>query len=86
MSVEAIEALRDGFSSIEKLTRDSAELWAIRAIVPYIMVTDAKTSTSCSEPALKAIWKQKGVNNSRAKFESRLTSLVVRTLTSMARP
>ncbi len=86
MNVETIEALRDGFSSVGNLTKETAELWAIRAIVPYIMATDAKTSTSCNEPALQAIWKQKGIKNSRAKFESRLTPLIVRTLKSMARP
>ena len=85
LSVEAVEALRVGLSSVDELTKDTAELWANVAIVPYIMATDAATPASCSEPALQAIWKQKGVK-SAAIFESRLTALVVRTLKSMARP
>ena len=84
MSEDAVEAVRAGLSSIKKLTKDTAELWANVAIVPYIMATDAKTPVLCSEPALKAIWKQRGVK-SAAIFESRLTPLVVRTLKSMAR-
>jgi hypothetical protein len=79
----AVKALLDSIS-LPKLTKDTAKSWANVAIVPYIMVTDAKTPTSCSVPALQSIWKQKRVK-SAATFKSRLKPLVVRTLVSMSR-
>ena len=56
------------------LTKATAGQWAEKAIVPLILVTDARDWTNCTEPVLQKIAKQKGVK-SRATFRSRLLLL-----------
>jgi hypothetical protein len=67
------------------LTKATAAHWAEKAIVPLILVTDARDWTNCTEPVLQAIRKQKGVK-SRATFKSRLLAAVAATLRRLARP
>jgi hypothetical protein len=67
------------------LTKATAVQWAEKAIVPLILVTDARDYTSCTEPVLQKIAKQKGVK-SRATFKSRLLAAVTATLRRLARP
>ena len=67
------------------LTKATAAQWAEKAIVPLILVTDARDWTDCTEPVLQAIGKQKGVK-SRAIFKSRLLAAVTATLRRLARP
>jgi len=67
------------------LTKATAALWAEKAIVPLILVTDARDFKNCTEPVLQKIAKQKGVK-SRATFKSRLLAAVTATLRRLARP
>jgi hypothetical protein len=67
------------------LTKATAKEWAEKAIVPLILVTDARDWTNCAEPVLQKIAKQKGVK-SRATFKSRLLAAVSATLRRLARP
>src|ERR1039458_6267663 len=67
------------------LTKATAAQWAEKAIVPLILVTDARDWVNCTEPVLQAIRKQKGVK-SRATFKSRLLAAVSATLRRLARP
>ena len=67
------------------LTKATAVQWAEKAIVPLILVTDARDWTKCTEPVLKKIARQKGVK-SKATFKSRLLSAVLATLRRLARP
>jgi hypothetical protein len=67
------------------LTKAAAAQWAEKAVVPLILVTDARDWKNCADPALQAVAKQKGVK-SRATFKSRLLSAVSATLRRLARP
>jgi len=68
------------------LTKATSNEWSRQVLVPLIMLWDAGSDeASCKEPALKAIWRQKGVK-SRATFKSRLLTKVRQTLRSLARP
>jgi hypothetical protein len=67
------------------LTKATAAQWAEKAIVPLILVTDARDYPDFTVPVLKQIAKQKGVK-SRATFKSRLLSAVTATLRRLARP
>jgi hypothetical protein len=67
------------------LTKNTANAWAEKAVVPAIMVGDARDWKNCEEPVLQRIAKQKGVK-SRATFKSRLLSAVSSTLRRLARP
>ena len=67
------------------LTKATAAQWAEKALVPLILVTDARDYTNCTEPVLKKISEQKGVK-SRATFKSRLLAAVTATLQRLARP
>lgn len=67
------------------LTKATAAQWAEKAIVPLILVTDARDYKNCTEPVLQKIAKQKGVK-SPATFKSRLSAAVTTTLRRLARP
>ncbi len=67
------------------LTKATAAQWAEKAIVPMILITDARDYAQCTEPVLQKIAKQKGVK-SRATFKSRLLAAVAATLRRLARP
>ena len=67
------------------LTKATAAKWAEKAIVPLILVTDARDYANCTEPVLQKIAKQKGVK-SQATFKSRLLAAVTATLRRLARP
>ena len=67
------------------LTKATAAQWADKAIVPLILVTDARDWTNCTEPVLQKIARQKGVK-SKATFKSRLLAAVSATLRRLARP
>jgi hypothetical protein len=67
------------------LTKATAAQWAEKAIVPLILVTDARDYENCTEPVLQKIARQKGVK-SRATFKSRLLAAVTATLRRLARP
>jgi hypothetical protein len=67
------------------LTKATAAKWAEKAIVPLILVTDARDYENCTEPVLQKIARQKGVK-SKATFKSRLLAAVTATLRRLARP
>ncbi len=67
------------------LAKTTALQWAEKALVPLILVTDARDWTKCTEPVLQKIARQKGVK-SKATFKSRLLSAVLATLRRLARP
>ena len=67
------------------LTKATAARWSRQVIVPMIMATDAQTQATCTERALKYIWRQRDVT-SNAIFKSRLLATVSATLKRMARP
>jgi len=67
------------------LTKATANEWAEKAIVPLILVTDARDYSNCTEPVLQKIARQKGVKN-WATFKSRLLAAVTATLRRLARP
>jgi hypothetical protein len=67
------------------LTKATTLQWAEKAIVPLILVTDARDYKTCAVPVLQKIAKQKGVK-SRATFKSRLQAAVSATLRRLARP
>jgi hypothetical protein len=67
------------------LTKTTAVQWAEKALVPLILVTDARDWTKCTEPVLQKIARQKGVK-SKATFKSRLLAAVIATLRRLARP
>ncbi|MGD1090140.1 MAG: hypothetical protein ABR955_15655 [Verrucomicrobiota bacterium] len=81
---EILVPLREA-RQLPPLTKATAKLWAKKAIVPYILVTDALDYANCAEPALRQIAKQKGVK-SLATFKSRLLAAVTATLRRLARP
>jgi hypothetical protein len=83
-SDEVVAALR-AVPQLPPLTKATAAQWAEKAIVPLILVTDARDYTNCTEPVLQKIAKQKGVK-SRATFKSRLLAAVTATLRRLARP
>jgi hypothetical protein len=66
------------------LMKATAKEWARKGLVPLIMARDAEEPEKCKQPALEAIWKQKGVK-SRATFKSRLLTAVVNCLQGLAR-
>ena len=78
--MQILKAVRE----LPPLTKATAVQWAEKAIVPLILVTDARDWPNCTEPALQAVAKQKGVK-SRATFKSRLLSAVTATLKRLAR-
>jgi hypothetical protein len=67
------------------LTKATALQWVEKAIVPFILVTDARDYKTSTVPVLQKIAKQKGVK-SRATFKSRLLAAVAATLRRLARP
>jgi hypothetical protein len=67
------------------LTKATSSEWAEKALVPNILVTDARDHANCEEPALRAIARQKDVK-SAAMFRSRLLAAVSATLKRLARP
>lgn len=68
------------------LTKATSHEWSQRALVPLIMLSDAGSGeTTCREPALQAIWRQKGVK-SAGTFKSRLFSAVCPMVRKRARP
>lgn len=79
-----MEAVLRTVPDLPRLTKATSDDWAKRALVPLIMLTDAKTEAACTEPVLKKIWQQKGVK-SAATFRSRLLSKVTQTLRPLAR-
>ncbi len=81
---EAVTALLD-VPHLPPLTKATAIEWAEKAVVPLILVTDARDWKNCAEPVLQKIAKQKGVK-SQATFKSRLLSAVAATLRRLARP
>jgi hypothetical protein len=81
---EVVEALRN-VPQLPSLTKVTVAEWAEKAVVPVILVTDARDWKNCDEPALRRIAKQTGVK-SRATFKSRLLSAVSSTLRRLARP
>ncbi len=83
-SDEVMAQLR-GVPQLPPLTKATAIEWAEKAVVPAIMVTDARDWKNCDVPALQRIAKQRGVK-SRATFKSRLLSAVSATLRRLARP
>ncbi|MDB6112856.1 MAG: hypothetical protein JWR69_4606 [Pedosphaera sp.] len=85
---EALAAIQASLD-LPKLTKSTAKGWADKALVPYILAQDAKTAETCTEPALRMIWKQQGKTGtlkSRSDFKSRLAPDVSKQLRSMARP
>ena len=80
---EVMEILR-ATRHLPPLTKATALAWAKTALVPLIMVTDARDWKSCAEPVLQTIAKQKGVKT-RATFKSRLLAAVSATLQRLAR-
>lgn len=82
-SKEVVAVLKSAVP-LPPLTKETSDRWSKEAIVPLIMVLDAKTPAKCAEPALQAIWKQKGVK-SFATFRSRLLTSVRQTLRGLAR-
>ena len=83
-SDEVVAALR-AVPQLPPLTKATAVEWAEKAIVPLILVTDARDYENCTEPVLQKIAKQKGVK-SKATFKSRLLAAVTATLRRLARP
>ena len=79
-----MEAVLRTLPDLPRLTKATSDDWTKRALVPLIMLTDAKTEATCTEPVLKKIWQQKGVK-SAATFRSRLLSKVTQTLRPLAR-
>jgi hypothetical protein len=72
--------------TLPALTKATSHEWSQRALVPLIMLADAGSDeTTCREPALKAIWRQKGVK-SLGTFRSRLLSPVCQMMHKRARP
>lgn len=68
------------------LTKANSDEWSRRVLVPMIMLLDAGADeASCKEPALQAIWRQRGVK-SPATFRSRLLTKVRQTLRGLAKP
>jgi hypothetical protein len=67
------------------LTKVTAAQWAEKAIVPLVLVTDARDYANCTELVLQKVARQKGVK-SRATFKSRLLAAVTATLRRLARP
>ncbi len=66
------------------LLKSTARVWASQALVPLILVTDAKDHRKCDHAALRQVASQRGVK-SRAIFKSRLLATIIPTLTGMAR-
>jgi len=72
--------------TLPALTKATSHEWSQRALVPLIMLSDAGSDeTTCREPALQAIWRQKGVK-SAGTFRSRLLSTVCQMVRKRARP
>jgi hypothetical protein len=72
--------------TLPALTKATSREWSQRALVPLIMLSDAGSDeTTCREPALQAIWRQKGVK-SAGTFRSRLLSTVCQMVRKRARP
>jgi hypothetical protein len=72
--------------TLPALTKATSHKWSQRALVPLIMLSDAGSDeTTCREPALQAIWRQKGVK-SAGTFRSRLFSAVCPMVRKRARP
>ena len=72
--------------TLPALTKEKSDEWSKRALVPLIMLLDAGADeATCREPALKAIWRQKGVK-SAGTFKSRLLSTVCQMARKRARP
>jgi hypothetical protein len=80
-----LQALLELARTLPPLTKATSDDWSSRLLVPLIMLLEAgPDERSCTEPALQAIWRQKGVK-SRGTFKSRLLSKVRQTLRSLAR-
>lgn len=80
-----LKALLDLARTLPPLTKTTSDDWSRSLVVPLIMLLDAGCDeSSCIEPALQAIWRQKGVK-SRGTFKSKLLTKVRQTLRSLAR-
>jgi hypothetical protein len=80
-----LKELLDSAQRLPPLTKATSDDWSRRLLVPLIMLLDAGCDeSSCTEPALQAIWRQKGVK-SRGTFKSRLLTKVRQSLRSLAR-
>jgi len=82
-SEEVLKILRV-VQRLPPLTKTTANEWAEMALVPLILITDARDPAKCEKPVLQRIWNQKGVK-SRATFKSRLLAAVSATLRRLAR-
>jgi hypothetical protein len=79
--MQILRAVRE----LPPLTKTTAIEWTEKAVVPLILVTDARDWKNCTEPVFQKIARQKGVK-SRATFKSRLLAAVSATLRRLARP
>jgi len=79
----AVRILTDA-ADLPPLTKSTAALRADKAVVPFIMATDAAEVTARKEPALRAIWNQGRVKSPKT-FRSRLRDAVRRELPRMVR-
>jgi hypothetical protein len=82
---DVVEVAR-AFPRLPPLTKATARDWARKALVPYILVTDARDWTKCVVPALRGIAGQKNPKKSGAIFKSRLLAAVSATLKRLSRP
>jgi hypothetical protein len=82
---EEVLAVLRKIRNLPPLNKATTPEWAKRIIVPLILAQVAGDYSKTTEPALRAIARQKGVK-STATFKSRLMAAVVPTLKSMARP
>ena len=70
---------------LSPLTKATSHEWSKSLLVPLIMLSDAGTDeTSCREPVLQTIWRQKGVK-SVGTFKSRLLSAASQMVRDRAR-
>jgi hypothetical protein len=81
---DLVEALRV-VPQLPPLNKSTVPQWVEKAVIPIIMLTDARDWKSCEQPALQKIAKQASVK-SRATFKSRLLAAVTSTLRRLARP
>ena len=80
-----LKSLLESAQRIPPLTKATSDEWGQTVVVPLIMLLDAGADeASCREPALQAVWRQKGVK-SRGTFKSRLVTKVRQTLHSLAK-
>lgn len=84
LSKAALDALRQ-LKDLPSLVKSTAAVWSKKAVIPWMLATDANGPGPYTEKAIEQVRLQRDIK-SRAIFQSRLESKVSKTLRSLVKP